>query len=302
MGETKSDVEGQRYEEDSLPAWKKQGRVYLAEALGTGLIVIFGCGSVCCSLTGAYVGLFQVASIWGIGVGLAIYLTAEVSGAHLNPAMTLAFLLVRPQAHNMTVKKAALYMGSQLLGAIVAGALNLLLYHGTIAAFERKKGIVRGEPMSILSALAFGEYFPNPGMTVEYGGTAYNEADVSIIHALFIEAWGTGILAMVIFSVTHDRNKVLGDLSRPAVPALIGSTVAVLLALYAPITQAGWNPARDFGPRIVAALAGWGSVAIPGPRNGFWVYILGPMIGAPLGALFSEWVINQAPARKREVA
>ena len=87
--------------------------------------------------------------------------------------------------------------------------------------------------------------------------------------------------------------------------------MAVLLPLYAPITQAGWNPARDFGPRIVAALGGWGEVAIPGPShsalhlirqldvsldvssffslgNGFWIYIVGPCFGAPLGALLAE--------------
>jgi Major intrinsic protein len=67
-------------------------------------------------------------------------------------------------------------------------------------------------------------------------------------------------------------------------PYFIGFTVAVLISLFAPLTQAGWNPARDFGPRLVACFAGWWSVAIPGPRFGFWVYIVGPFVGAPLGA------------------
>ncbi|CAE7761881.1 unnamed protein product [Symbiodinium sp. CCMP2592] len=66
------------------------------------------------------------------------------------------------------------------------------------------------------------------------------------------EAWGTLILAFVIFGITNGRNKVLGSAERVGVPFVIGMTVAVLLPLYAPITQAGWNPARDFGPRIVA--------------------------------------------------
>jgi len=65
--------------------------------------------------------------------------------------------------------------------------------------------------------------------------------------------------------------------------------VAVNLALYAPITQAGWNPARDFGPRVIACAAGWGKVAIPGPQNGFWVYVVGPCLGAPLGAALAEF-------------
>jgi glycerol uptake facilitator-like aquaporin len=68
----------------------------------------------------------------------------------------------------------------------------------------------------------------------------------------------------------------------------VGATVAVLIAVFAPITQAGWNPARDFGPRLVALLAGYGEIAIPGPQAGFWIYVVGPLIGGPLGGLFYE--------------
>ena len=69
------------------------------------------------------------------------------------------------------------------------------------------------------------------------------------------------------------------------VPILIGATVMVLISLYGSLTQAGLNPARNLGPRIVAAMAGWGKIAIPGPRNGFWVYVVGPLFGGPNGRL-----------------
>src|SRR5690606_34060147 len=83
-------------------------------------------------------------------------------------------------------------------------------------------------------------------------------------------------------------------------PFFIGFTVAVLISLFAPVTQAGWNPARDFGPRIVAFLAGWEEVAIPGPRNGFWVYIVGPLIGGPLGgALYTRLIRPSLPNGNR---
>ena len=75
---------------------------------------------------------------------------------------------------------------------------------------------------------------------------------------------------------------------------MIGALVGVNLSLYAPITQAGWNPARDFGPRIVAALAGWGEVAIPGTRNGFWVYILAPVVGAVFGGALYDLVLGRS--------
>ena len=155
-------------------------------------------------------------------------------------------------------------------------------------------------------------------MSSEFADGPYAPGDVSVLHALLTEAWGTAILAFVIFALTHPRNSaaatadalersdrrggggggggggasssmhIRASAYRPGVPLAIGATVAALLAMYAPITQAGWNPARDFGPRIVAACAGWGRVAIPGPRSGFWIYIAGPFIGAPAGALFAD--------------
>ena len=232
-------------------------------------------------------------------MALAIYATAEISGAHLNPAVTLAFLLVRPQAHGMTPGRAVLYMLAQLVGSIIAGAFNLLLHGATLRAFERKNGIVRGEPKSILSASGFGEYFPNPGFSQEYGNGPYSEEDVGLVYAMLVEAWGTCVLAFVIFALTHANNSVFGSGARPAAPVLIGFTVAVLISCYAPLTQAGWNPARDFGPRLVAAMGGWGRIALPGPRAGFWIYIAGPMLGAPLGAFFAERVLWARWSSKR---
>eukprot|EP00471_Norrisiella_sphaerica_P001805 CAMPEP_0184492326 /NCGR_PEP_ID=MMETSP0113_2-20130426/22868_1 /TAXON_ID=91329 /ORGANISM="Norrisiella sphaerica, Strain BC52" /LENGTH=143 /DNA_ID=CAMNT_0026877051 /DNA_START=69 /DNA_END=500 /DNA_ORIENTATION=- len=140
--------------------------------------------------------------------------------------------------------------------------------------------------------MVFGEYFPNPGFVNENFGPG----DVSPIQACLIEGWGTLILCFVIFSLTHEKNKILGADKdgevRPMLPFFIGFTVSTLISLYAPLTQAGWNPARDFGPRIVAACAGWGWIAIPGPRSGFWVYIVGPMIGGPIGAALADFFNN----------
>ena len=74
-------------------------------------------------------------------------------------------------------------------------------------------------------------------------------------------------------------------------PFFIGFTVAVLISLYAPLNQAGFNPARDFGPRLASVVLGWGTVAIPGPRYGFWTYILGPMFGAPIGGAVHDFLL-----------
>jgi glycerol uptake facilitator-like aquaporin len=151
--------------------------------------------------------------------------------------------------------------------------------------FEEQNGIVdRKAPNGVYSAMIFGEYTPNPAV---FG---LNYSLYSVEAALFIEAWGTAVLMFMILALTDDRQKVL--VKKELAPFLIGFTVAVLISCYAPITQAGWNPARDFGPRLVSWFAGWGSNAIPGPRDEFWIYIVGPMIGAPLGGLAYDFTIT----------
>ena len=253
----------------------------MAETLGTFILVLFGIGSVAAAVyTGAQVGLWQVAAVWGFGVTIAIYVSGAVSGAHLNPAVSLAFAIFRRD--QFPVNRLFAYWGSQLLGAVLAGIAVLVLFNPFIDKFEADNGIVRGAEGSEKSAMAFGEYFPNPAM--------FDALTVSPIHAFAVEAFGTAILAMVIFALTERRNAGLP--TNGMAPFFIGFTVAALISLFAPITQAGWNPARDFGPRIVAALAGWGEIAIPGPEGGFWVYILGPFVGAPIGALIYKLVIE----------
>jgi glycerol uptake facilitator-like aquaporin len=152
--------------------------------------------------------------------------------------------------------------------------------------FEAHEGLVRGAPGSVRAAMIFGEYFPNPAV---FGTGPDAAALISPLGALAVEALGTAILVLVIFALTDPKNAAAPP---PAlVPFFVGFTVAVLISLFAPLTQAGWNPARDFGPRIAALVAGYGSIAIPGPRGGFWIYIVGPMIGAVVGGLLYERVV-----------
>lgn len=271
---------------DRSPVLRGSSRAFIGEAVGTYILVLFGIGSVAAAVaTGAQMGLWQVAVVWAFGVALAIYVTANASGAHLNPAVSLAFAIFRRS--DFSFRMLPLYWAAQLFGAILAGVTILAVFSPFIVRFESDNGIVRGEPGSQLSAMMFGEYFPNPAM---YGTGPDAAALISPAGAAFVEGFGTAILALVIFSLTDRRNAGLS--TRNMTPLLIGFTVAALISLFAPLTQAGWNPARDFGPRIVAFFAGWGSVAIPGPSNGFWVYIVGPMIGAPVGAAVHEFLVR----------
>src|SRR5688572_3402558 len=128
----------------------------IAEAIGTGIIVYFGCGAVHVAvLTGELVGLWQVAIVWGTAVMLAIYVSAGVSGAHLNPAITVG-LAVWGQ---FSLLRVGPYIAAQLAGAILAAAAVYLMFSPYLAAKEKEKGVERGGPGSEITAMCYGEYF-----------------------------------------------------------------------------------------------------------------------------------------------
>ncbi len=249
---------------------------WIAEAVGTFLLVLFGTGVVHVAVfAGAFGGLGQIAVAWGIGVGLAIYATAAISGAHLNPAVTLAFAVYRGFAW----QRVGPYVAAQFIGAFTAAAVLFGLFHNFIARFEASHGLVRGEAGSQRSAMAYGEYFPNP----DFGTDEQAFALVSHLQAFSAEAIGTGLLVFFIFALIEPRNANAPRGRAVAFP--IGLVVTVLICLLAVLTQGGFNPARDFGPRVFAYLAGWGEIAIPGPRGGFFtVYIVAPIVGGLIGA------------------
>ena len=110
---------------------------------------------------------------------------------------------------------------------------------------------------------------------------------MSTVEAFIAEAFGTAILAFVIFAMTNQKNSAAKD---AFVPGIIGLTVGGLIAVLAPLTQAGFNPARDFGPRIVAFIAGWTTTAF----QGWWVYVIAPIVGAVIGAFTADKVLYAA--------
>jgi glycerol uptake facilitator protein len=265
----------------------------VGEVLGTFLLVLFGTGSVACAvLTGALQGLWQVAVVWGFGVTIAIYCSASLSGAHLNPAVSLAFALLRPSGFPR--QRLLPYWLAQLGGAVLAGLVVWAAFAPFLSRFELRDGLIRGTAGSERAAMIFGEYFPNPAI---FGTGPDATALVSPLAAMLVEALGTAILVLVVFALSDPENAAAPEPT--LVPFLIGFTVAMLISLFAPITQAGWNPARDFGPRLVALLAGFGSVAIPGPQGGFWIYIVGPLIGGVVGGLIYARLIGPLLPRKR---
>ena len=252
------------------------------EFLGTFMLVLFGTGSVAVTvLFKAHVGLLQVAGVWGIGVTLAIYATRHLSCAHLNPAVSLGMVL----ANRMKPGMLPWYIAFQLLGAVAAGGMVLLLFGDSIAVYESAHQIARGAPASVGTAMMFGEYFPNPG--------AMDVCPVvTMTTAALAEGFGTFLLVLLVFVLTDGCN--VGRPADGSTPVFIGAAVAAIISILAPLTQAGLNPARDFGPPLVAYLAGWNSVAIPGPRGGFFtVYILAPLLGGAVAAVCFRFLVSR---------
>lgn len=269
-------------------------RKCVAELVGTFILVFFGVGSVHAAvLTGAQHGIWQVAVVWGAAIMLAIYATGALSGAHMNPAMTLSFAVFR----GFSWLQVPFYVLSQLVGAFLGGAVLYSLFSGALGQFESAHGIVRGATGSEASAMIYGEYFPNPAVAASLRWT---DSTVTHVQAMLAEGIGTAFLAFFVFAVTDPRNR--SGPGRRLLPVFIGLAVAIVISVVAPLTQAGLNPARDFGPRLLAYLAGWGPIAIPGPRGGFFtVYVLSPLFGAVAGAAVYHCLVSHgfAPGEPR---
>ena len=285
-GERVTSIDGFPTEEPGGVAPKPLLPALAAEYLGTFILVFFGVGAVNAAVaTGAQQGLWQVAVVWAVGVSLGIYTAAALSGAHLNPAVTIAAAVYEGFSWWRVVP----YAIAQTAGAASASLVLYGLFSEAIVEFERRHGLLRGGPGSELSAMMFGEYFPNPAI---FGTAEEAWRIVTPATAFMAELVGTAMLAFLIGAVTRDRNPV-----RPAsgmAPVLIGLGVAAIISVIAPLTQAGLNPARDFGPRLVAYAMGWGEIAIPGPRGGWLcVYVVAPILGALIG-----WGAHRALAAK----
>ena len=219
------------------------------EAVGTGLIVLLGCGSVCSvKYLASGMTLGGLSIIWGTTVTLAVYATRDVSGAHLNPAITTALAIHRPEA--VSKETAVSYIAAQITGAAAAAGINYTVFHNAIRSLETKEGITRGMHGSASSyAGAFGL---TPNLTV-----------LRAPGALAAEILATSVLTYMIFSVSDPDSSV----PTAAAPALVGATVTTLVSVFGPVMGAGMNPARDLGPRLITSLAGWKGASLTGKSS-----------------------------------
>jgi glycerol uptake facilitator protein len=241
-----------------------------AEVLGTFTLIIFGVGVVAQTvLTPFSAGAQSIHWAWGIGVVMGIYVAGGISGAHLNPAVTvsLAFRRGFPWA------KVLPYSLAQLVGAFLAAMVVRWNFWEAFDKFDPAKGFK--------SQVVFNTY-PN---------NANPYADISQLGAFRDQIIGTAVLVMLVFAIIDARNMSPGANMAPFIIGLVVVGIGMTIG-----AAAGYaiNPARDLGPRLAAAVSGW-SGPFNDQRGDFyaWVPIVAPILGGMLGASVYDFFVGR---------
>lgn len=238
-----------------------------AELAGTFILILFGVGVVAQVVAGGIGNHDSIAWAWGLGVTLGVYVAGRISGAHLNPAVTIALAAFR----GFSWAKVAPYALAQTLGAFLAALVVRWNYGEVIAKFDPGHTI---KSQGIFSTL------PGNGSGPVHTGGAFRDQVI-----------GTAILMLMILAITDIRNTAPAANLTPFVVGLL--VVAIGMAWG---TNAGYaiNPARDFGPRLASFLTGY-STAFRDQYGTlyFWVPILGPVIGALIGGALYDLLVGR---------
>ncbi len=241
-----------------------------AEFLGTLVLILFGIGVVAMvvlfgsGVPGEIVkgGYTNITIGWGLAVTMGIYVAGRISGAHLNPAVTIALAVFR----GFSWAKVLPYTIAQVAGAFVAAALVYWNYLPAFRKFdpglERTAGIFTTFPA-----------FPELPMA-----------------GLLDQVIGTALLMLMILALTDEFNTPPGA---NLTPLMVGLVVVAVGMSFGGMHGYAINPARDFGPRLFTALAGFRNNGLTDSSAVFWVPIAGPIVGALLGAGIYDFGIRR---------
>jgi len=240
-----------------------------AEFLGTMVLILFGVGVVAMVMlfgTGApgevvKGGYTNITLSWGLGVTMGIYIAGKISGAHLNPAVTIALAAFR----GFPWSKVIPYCIVQTAGAFVAAAVVFWNYH---------PAFLKVDPQLDHTAGVFTTFPAFPEL---------------LSAGLLDQAIGTALLLLMIFAITDERNQPPGNL----VPILIGLVVVAIGMAFGGMHGYAINPARDFGPRLFTVVAGFKNNGLTDGGNIFWVPIVGPIVGGLIGGAVYDFGIRR---------
>ncbi|WIM94207.1 MIP/aquaporin family protein [Actinoplanes oblitus] len=239
----------------------------VAEFAGTLILILFGVGVVAQVVAGGIGDHDSIAWAWGLGVTFGVYVAARLSGAHLNPAVTIALAVFK----GFEWRKVLPYIGAQFLGAFLAALL------------------VRWNYTEVLNA-------KDPGLTIKTQGVfstlpGNGSLPVGEWGAFRDQIIGTAILLFLILALTDVASTPPGA---NLAPFIIGLVVVAIGMAWG--TDAGYaiNPARDFGPRLASYLTGYETAFRD--QTGylyFWIPIVGPIIGGIVGAGLYKYVVGR---------
>ncbi|XP_053310228.1 aquaporin-3-like [Spea bombifrons] len=244
-------------------------RCGLAEFLGTLILILFGCGSVAqMELSGfAKAQFLSVNMAFGFAVTAGAYVCAGVSGAHLNPAVSLSMYCLRKLSGRLML----VYWLAQFLGAFFGAALVFALYYDALYVYS-------GGNFTVTGSQATAGIF-----------ASYPSEHLSAINGFTDQVIATAALMIAILAILDEENNAP---PRSIQPFIIG--ISVLLVGLSMGFNCGYpiNPARDLSPRIFTAMAGWGLDVFRAGDNWWWVPVIGPLVGALVGVLIYELFIE----------
>lgn len=238
-----------------------------AEFAGTMILILFGVGVVAQVVAAGVGNHDSITWAWGLGVTMGVYVAARISGAHLNPAVTITLALFR----GFSWAKVAPYALAQILGAFVAAL---------IVRWNYSEVLFKMDPGHTIKTQGVFSTLPGNGALPVGTGGAFRDQII-----------GTAILLFLVLAVTDIRSSAPAANLAPLIVGLI--VVAIGMAWGA---DAGYaiNPARDFGPRLASYLTGFGHAWRDQNNNlYFWVPIAGPLIGGPLGAVLYDQLVGR---------
>jgi glycerol uptake facilitator len=270
----------------------------VAEFLGTAVLIAFGDGVVAMAVAALNSSgraatpttIFQasgdwllIAWGWALAVAMAVYVAGGVTGAHINPAVTLGFAV----RGDFPWRKVIPYWIAQVAGAFVGAWIVFWDYGDAIGAYEKAAGIVRGTLGGAADSTASYSIFATFPAGYYHG---------SLVGPFIDQVIGTFFLLLFVFAISDRLN--LSPLANLG-PFVVGLAVFAIGMSFGANAGYAINPARDFGPRLFAFLAGWGQVALPGINGYFWVPIVGPLVGAVLAAFaYHHLIYRVLVARK----
>ncbi len=249
-----------------------------AEFLGTAVLIAFGVGVVAQTVlsagaSGSYLGINLG---WGLAVVFGVLVAGGVSGAHLNPAVTVALATFRGFAWG----KVPLYIVAQMAGAFVGAAIVYFTYREAFTAFD-------GGLRTVLGDRGTGGIF-----------ATYPQPFLSIAGGMVDQVVGTALLVLGVFAISDQKNVgVPGWLG----PVLVGLLVVAIGVAFGFNSGYAINPARDLGPRLFTAVAGWGSDVFLARGGWWWVPVVGPLAGGVIGgAIYDGCITLLRPAEAGE--